>query len=263
MPAPGEPRMAVVVGGTGRLGGRIAGVLAAAGWSVVAASRRGTFRAGDRRRIGAGIDVRNPGDLVDLARLAVRHGPLLGWVNAAATAGPVGPGDRVDVAAWQETVAVNLMGCVAGCAAALEFASPGAALLNISGGGATGPRPGVAAYAASKAAVVRHTETLAAELDPTRVRVNALAPGAFASDLWTAALQAVEGPAPGAAASEGVLRRAAACAAWLLSDGSRPLSGKLVAAQWDSWDTWGPDRRAALQHSDRLTLRRQPAEAVR
>jgi len=187
---------------------------------------------------------------------------LLGWVNCAATTGPVGLGGPVDVAAWHETIAVNLVGCVAGCAAAVASASPGAALLNISGGGATGPRPGVSAYAASKAAVVRHTETLAAELDPARVRVNALAPGAFASDLWTGSLQAVEGPAPSAEASEAVLRRAAACAAWLLSDASQPLSGKLVAAQWDRWDTWGTDDLAALQHSDLLTLRRRVPEPV-
>jgi NAD(P)-dependent dehydrogenase (short-subunit alcohol dehydrogenase family) len=263
MSRPADPRVAVIVGGSGRLGGRIAGALATAGWTVVAASRRGTYDANAGRRIGAGVDVRQPDELAGLARLARRRGPLRGWVNAAATTGPVGRLGPVDVAAWQETVAVNLLGCVAGCAAAVRYATPGSAVLNISGGGAAGPRPGVAAYAASKAAVVRHTETLAAELGAARLRVNALAPGAFASDLWSGALQEVEGPAPTATASEAVLRRAAACAAWLLSDESRPLTGKLVAAQWDPWDTWAPDCLAALQDSDRLTLRRQPAEPVR
>jgi NAD(P)-dependent dehydrogenase (short-subunit alcohol dehydrogenase family) len=110
--------------------------------------------------------------------------------------------------------------------------------------------------------VVRFTETLAAELDPALVRVNALAPGAFGSDLWTDALRAVEGPPPSAAASAAVVDRAAACAAWLLSPDSRPLTGKLIAAQWDPWDAWGPDRLAALQRSDRLTLRRRSPEQV-
>jgi NAD(P)-dependent dehydrogenase (short-subunit alcohol dehydrogenase family) len=262
MSRPGDQRAAVIVGGTGQLGGRIAGELTARGWSVVVASRRGTFRAGDRRRVADGVDVRRPDQLADLARIAAKQGPLLGWVNAAAVTGPVGPSSQVDPAAWQETLAVNLVGCVAGCAAEVELASPGAALLNISGGGATGPRSGLAAYAASKSAVVRYTETLAAELDPARIRVNALAPGAFASDLWTGALQAVEGPAPTARVSDVVLRRAAACAAWLLSKRSLPLSGKLVAAQWDRWHTWGPDHLVRLQNSDRLTLRRRPAEPV-
>jgi NAD(P)-dependent dehydrogenase (short-subunit alcohol dehydrogenase family) len=207
------------------------------------------------------VDVCRPGDLDDLAVLASARGRLLGWVNAAAVTGPVGTSRHIGAGAWQQTVSVNLIGSAMACAAALRFAGPGAAILNISGGGATSPRPYVAAYAASKAALVRHTETLAAELDGSGIRVNALAPGAFASDLWTSDLQVAEGPAPAADASAAVLRRAAACAAWLLRDDSWPLSGKLIAAQWDPWDSWRQQDLTALQHGEQLTLRRQASDA--
>jgi len=246
----------VVVGGTGRLGARIAGRLAARGWRVIVASRRGTYgQAG--QRLAGGIDVCHPDQLMGLAELAAARGRLAAWVNAAATTGPVGDSDQTTLAQWPQTLAVNLTGSAAGCAAAARFGAAGTAILNISGGGATAPRPGVGAYAASKAAVVRHTETLAAEFSPAGVRVNALAPGAFASDLWTEQLRSREGPPP---ESEHVLDRAAACASWLLSDESRPLSGKLVAAQWDPWDTWCREDLIALQDSDLLTLRRRAPE---
>ena len=100
-------------------------------------------------------------------------------VNNAGVLGPAGPLDDNDWDAWVETVRVNLLGTVAMCRAVL----PGmrergyGKIINLSGGGATAARPNFSAYAASKAAVVRFTETLAGELDG--IDVNAIAPGAL------------------------------------------------------------------------------------
>ena len=52
-------------------------------------------------------------------------------------------------------------------------------IINVSGGGATGPRPDVTAYACAKTALVRLTETLAEELREAKIDVNAVAPGAM------------------------------------------------------------------------------------
>src|SRR5204862_402935 len=56
-------------------------------------------------------------------------------------------------------------------------------IINLSGGGATNALPGISAYAASKAAVVRFTETLALEMKEFGIEVNSVAPGALTTRL--------------------------------------------------------------------------------
>jgi 3-oxoacyl-[acyl-carrier protein] reductase len=137
-------------------------------------------------------------------------------------------------------------------------------IVNLSGGGATAPLPRLSAYAASKAAVVRFTETLAEELRGTRIDVNAVAPGALNTRLLDEVLaagadkvgksfyeralkQKAEGGAP--------LDKGAALCAFLLSDESAGISGRLLSAIWDPWSEL-PARRAELAESDIYTLRR-------
>ena len=54
-------------------------------------------------------------------------------------------------------------------------------IIQLSGGGATTPLPRITAYAASKSAIVRFAESLALELQPHGVDVNAIAPGALST----------------------------------------------------------------------------------
>ena len=56
-------------------------------------------------------------------------------------------------------------------------------IINISGGGAANPMPAITAYAASKAGVVRFTESLALECKNDRIDVNAIAPGALVTHM--------------------------------------------------------------------------------
>src|SRR5207245_6723815 len=56
-------------------------------------------------------------------------------------------------------------------------AGPAAAVVNISTGSARNPRPGGAAYSASKAAVETMSKVFAMELGPQGIRVNVVAPG--------------------------------------------------------------------------------------
>jgi 3-oxoacyl-[acyl-carrier protein] reductase len=137
-------------------------------------------------------------------------------------------------------------------------------IVNLSGGGATAPLPRLSAYAASKAAVVRFTETLAEELRGTGVDVNAVAPGALNTRLLDEVLEAgpekvgkafyerslkqkAEGGAP--------LEKGAALCAFLLSTESDGITGRLLSAVWDPWAEL-PARRAELEKSDIYTLRR-------
>ncbi len=57
--------------------------------------------------------------------------------------------------------------------------APEASILNLSGGGATGPRANFTAYASAKAALVRFSETLAEEVRDRGITVNCIAPGAM------------------------------------------------------------------------------------
>jgi 3-oxoacyl-[acyl-carrier protein] reductase len=137
-------------------------------------------------------------------------------------------------------------------------------IINLSGGGATAPLPRLSAYAASKAAVVRLTETLAHELRDDGVFVNAIAPGA----LNTRLLDEVLAAGPQQVGEEFYrksleqknrggtpLERGAALAVFLASTDSDGISGRLLSAAWDDWQQL-PRYRDELARSDIYTLRR-------
>jgi 3-oxoacyl-[acyl-carrier protein] reductase len=137
-------------------------------------------------------------------------------------------------------------------------------IINLSGGGATAPLPNMSAYAASKAAVVRFTETLAEETREARIDVNAIAPGALNTRLLEEVLAA--GPERvGRAFYErslkqrdtgGVpLEKGAELAVFLASAASDGITGRLLSAVWDDWANL-PARRDVLAQTDVFTLRR-------
>ena len=185
-------------------------------------------------------------------------------VTAAGVLGPIGAARRpMRPAEFAEAMQINLVGtllAVHHCLPALRRA--GGAVVTFSGGGATGPLARYDAYAASKAAVVRLTENLAAR--SRRVRVNAVAPGFVATRIHEATLAA--GPeAAGEAYFERTQRdledggvppeRAAELAAFLLSDEAEGITGKLIRAQWDPWEDAAFRARLAAER-DLATLRR-------
>jgi NAD(P)-dependent dehydrogenase (short-subunit alcohol dehydrogenase family) len=172
----------------------------------------------------------------------------------------------VDWSEWEEAVRINLLGTVLMCRSALGpmRARGYGKIVNLSGGGATAPLPRFSAYAASKAAVVRVTETLAEELREDHVDVNAIAPGALNTRLLDQVLEAGpekvgrafherarqqrdEGGAP--------LEKGAALAVFLASAGSDGITGRLLSAVWDDWARLS-ERREDLEKTDIYTLRR-------
>lgn len=191
-----DGRAAVVTGGSQGLGLAVAGAFVAEGADVLICGRgqealdeasaclSARTRPG-RRVLSAAADVSRPDDserLVSTALHAFGRLDVLvnnaGCVRAETSAqgrglGRLGPGDRDQPAGH----------CAAlpGRAAAHEEARTGE--VNLSGGGATAPMPRMSAYAASKAAVVRFTETLAEEVREDGIGVNAVAPGALNTGL--------------------------------------------------------------------------------
>lgn len=215
-----------------------------------------------------GADVSLVTDVEAIKRKALsvfpRHIDIL--VNNAGIYGPIGTVEDVDWDEWVLTVQVNLFGTVSLCRAIIPIMRQQGygKIINLSGGGATSPLPRISAYAASKAAVVRFTETIAAELRGTGIDVNAIAPGALNTRLLDQVLEA--GPekvgqdlyerSERQKKDGGVpLEIPAQLAVFLGSSESDGITGRLISAVWDDWRSL-PGRLDQLTDSDVYTLRR-------
>jgi NAD(P)-dependent dehydrogenase (short-subunit alcohol dehydrogenase family) len=105
-------------------------------------------------------------------------GPVHGLVNNAATNPYFGPLLGIEEAAFDKTIEVNLKGPMTAIQAFVEQpAPPGAAVLNIASIAGIQAAPLQGVYGMTKAALISMTKTLAHELGPAAIRVNAIAPG--------------------------------------------------------------------------------------
>lgn len=186
-------------------------------------------------------------------------------INNAAVLGPVGRTWENDWAAWQAALRVNLLAPVELCRAVVPWMIErgGGKILNLSGGGATAPRPYFSAYATAKAALVRFSETLALEVKDRNVQVNCIAPGAMNTEMNRAVLQAGAEKAGDSEyaratklAEENALpTRAVDLFVFLAGSRGDGITGKLISAIWDPWQNL-PDHLKELKESDVYTLRR-------
>jgi NAD(P)-dependent dehydrogenase (short-subunit alcohol dehydrogenase family) len=226
----------------------------------------GERAAPGQKVLGCVADVSRPEDVNTLVELALEGlGEVTVLVSNAGIYGPKGGIDQADWPEWTRAVEINLFGSVLPARRLLpHFTGRGyGKIVQLSGGGATGPLPGLSAYAASKAAVVRFAETLAEELREHRIDVNAVAPGPLNTRMLDEVLRA--GPERVGEAfyqkaleqqgSGGIpLREGAKLAVFLGSSASDGITGKLLSAVWDPWPDL-PQRLADLD-SDVYTLRR-------
>jgi NAD(P)-dependent dehydrogenase (short-subunit alcohol dehydrogenase family) len=224
-------------------------------------------RAGPGQRVlGDVADVSRHEDVSRLVELAITGlGEVTILVSNAGVYGPKGGIDQTDWSEWTRAVEINLFGSVLPARELVaHFTRRGyGKIIQLSGGGASGPLPGLSAYAASKAGVVRFAETLAEELREHRIDVNAVAPGSLNTRLLDEVLSA--GPERVGEAfyrraleqrrSGGIpLREGAKLAVFLGSVASDGITGKLLSAVWDPWSELG-EHRADLD-CDVYTLRR-------
>jgi NAD(P)-dependent dehydrogenase (short-subunit alcohol dehydrogenase family) len=215
---------------------------------------------------GEVADVSRPEDVAKLVESALGAlGDVTILVSNAGVYGPKGALGQEDWSDWTRAVEINLFGSVLPARELIAHFTKRryGKIVQLSGGGATGPLPGLSAYAASKAGVVRFAETLAEELREHRVDVNAIAPGPLNTRMLDEVLSA--GPelvgdafyerAREQQRSGGIpLREGAKLVVFLGSAASDGITGKLLSAVWDPWPQL-PGRRAELE-SDVYTLRR-------
>jgi NAD(P)-dependent dehydrogenase (short-subunit alcohol dehydrogenase family) len=197
-PGPGAlaGQAAIVTGASSGLGEIMAGGLAAAGCAVLLAARRAgelervaaRIEAGGGRALAHPADLRDPGHAEELVGAATgAFGRLDGVVLNAATA-TIAPAEAEDPAAFDEVMRVNVgaQAALAGAAArSMIGAGRGGWMILMSSilGRKAGTGLGVAAYVASKIAVEGLTRELARQWAPHGIRVNALAPGYFPTQM--------------------------------------------------------------------------------
>jgi NAD(P)-dependent dehydrogenase (short-subunit alcohol dehydrogenase family) len=263
-----EGRRVLVTGGSRGIGLEVSLELARRGARVVIAARElqtvdaalGQLEGGGHQ--GLRLDVSDVDGWIDAIAAVDAGGPLHGLVAAAGILGPIGLLDEIPPEGLLATIAVNLVGTMLALRHALpRLRATGGRAVTFSGGGATSPLPRYDGYAASKAAVVRLTENVAAA---DSVAVNSVAPGFVATRMHEDTLRA-GAQAAGAEYYERTraqlesggfpAREAAELVCFLLSDDAAGISGRLLSAQWDPWRD--EDFRARLRADPELaTLRR-------
>ena len=269
-------KSAVVTGASRGIGKAIVEALAAAGAQValLARSERALHAVADGINAEGGRALVIPADVVEEGSVSAAFSSIYSaWdsvdilVNNAGVQGPIGPLHAADGEQWWKSVEVNLKGCFLCSQQVLPhmMVQRGGKIINLSGGGAVSPRPFFSAYSASKAAIVRLTETLAAEVRDHRIDVNAIAPGAVNTEMLKERLSA--GERAGRAETEADRKllenggtdpqRPAGLAVYLASARSDGLSGRLLSAVWDSWEDLDVD---AVMASEAFTVRRLKVE---
>ncbi len=195
MPEPSKlaDKTAVVTGAAQGLGEGIAGRLAAEGAHVVLADLQiEKVRAAADELIARGLaaearrlDVTVSEQVDDLfASIAKERGSIDILVNSAGLGQDVCHTVELSDDGWQRVIDVNLTGTFHTCRAAgrLMREKESGAIVNLASINGQSPAALVAAYNASKAAVISLTKTLALELAPYQVRVNAVSPGPVYTD---------------------------------------------------------------------------------
>ena len=141
-------------------------------------------------------DVSDPDDVSRLFEEALAYlGGLDVLVNNAGTSGPTGPVESLGFQDWRHTLAVNLDSqfLCARLAVPLLKDAGGGSIVNISSSAGLHGYPLRAPYAAAKWGVIGFTKTLAMELGPAGIRVNAICPGSVDGDRIDRVIEAEAG----------------------------------------------------------------------
>ncbi len=167
------------------------------------------------------------------AAAAERFGRIDALVNTIGGARYQGSFQTMDRAALLDTVSLNTWPAVALVQAALGhgLADGGGSVVNISSGSPRKATPSMVAYAAAKAALNALTRTMAADLGPRGVRVNAVSPGLTRTTATRPMWEHDGGRSAGAHLVLGRLTEAedvAAAAAFLLSPDARQITGVVL-----------------------------------
>jgi NAD(P)-dependent dehydrogenase (short-subunit alcohol dehydrogenase family) len=271
-------QVALVTGGGGGIGSAIAAALARA-WASVALLDRSAAELDKEVEhfswSGRGRPFACPADVTDraavesaVAAVGRRFGRIDLLVNNAGVFGPVGPLAEVDPDEWWRCLEVNLRGPLLCSRAVLPgmLARGSGRIVNVASWAGTRAIPNLSAYVTSKAALIRLTENLAAEVGAAGVRVFAIHPGTVRTAMTEAVLDSEEArrrlpwfPAIFQEEQDVPPPVAGGLVALLASGRADALSGRLLAVEWDVEAL--ARRGEELAGTDALTLRLVPPPA--
>jgi NAD(P)-dependent dehydrogenase (short-subunit alcohol dehydrogenase family) len=183
-------KVAMVTGGAGNLGHATALAFAAAGAHVVVVDRNAArqaeafaaWRDDAQHWLAAPVDVLEPESAAQAVHQTVdRFGRLDVLINTVGGYQAGDPVHELDLATWDQMLDLNARSTLIMCRAAVPqmLAQGSGKIVNVAARAGLAGTAHHAAYAASKAAVVRLTETLAAELRSQGINANVVLPGAI------------------------------------------------------------------------------------
>lgn len=252
----------IIITGAGRgIGRTIARHLVSQGAQVALCSRTESelsetvrLLPGNQKNQSAIVDIAAPEEVQAFIDSVYKsYGHIDGIVNNAAVSGPVGYLEDVDLGEYHKTMQINLFGMINTTRAALPYMKQlrAGSIINFCGAAVGWKKYSshISAYRVSKYAVYGFTESLAQELLPFNIRMNALLPGSVDTRLRTDLCRQKTPPKAGSPMS------AAKLTAYLLSDLSASVTGKLISSNWDDWKSLHLHE-GASNDSCNLTLRR-------
>jgi NAD(P)-dependent dehydrogenase (short-subunit alcohol dehydrogenase family) len=198
-------KVAIVTGSTKGIGRAMVEGLAAAGASVVVSSRKQDLcdAAAAEIRAATGATVLplacHVGDWDGIPAFVDRVRDEFGRIDVLVNNAGISPSrltvSEMTLEAWRKIFSVNLEGPLrmGQCVAEVMKKQQGGSIVNIATMAAYSGGPGVCAYGSSKAALLNLTKSMAQEWAPWNIRVNALSPGPFLTDMVEGAAKHTEG----------------------------------------------------------------------
>lgn len=237
-------RVALVTGGASGIGLGIVERLLADGASVASFDLKPTQLAGDRFLSLTG-DATGEADVQKAVDEVIAWGGSLDIMACNAGVIGVAPVVEMEFAEWRRVTEVNLhsvfLGARAAARAMIAQGRGGSIITASSGAGRRGV-PNLSHYCASKAAIIMLTQSLAVELAPHKIRVNAYAPGHIETPFWGSIAEGfskVLGKSPEAVIEGfratvpwgrfGSAADVAASVSWLAGDDAEYISGQTIA----------------------------------
>lgn len=183
-----KDRVFVVTGATGHLGRAVARLLFQSGARLALADRLVEEKldevlpdlAGSERVLAHVADLTDPGSVAALVEaVAERFGRIDGLVNVVGGFRAGSPVHELDLETWDYLFDLNARSVLLASQAVIPhlIAAGGGRIVNVGARAALSGAANMAAYSASKAVVLRLTESMAAELKAHDITVNAVLPG--------------------------------------------------------------------------------------